>query len=140
MTTPTCSDWSTRETSRRVTCPAHPWRNVVTRSVDGNLDELGDVTPLRLEVGDRVLLASDGLTDLVSELRIEAVLTGRDDDAAVESLLKAALKAGGRDNITCLLATVAEGPEVVTDGILLGALRNPFNVVDAAAVRMPNSA
>jgi PPM family protein phosphatase len=120
--------------------PAHPWRNVVTRSVDGNLDELGDVTPLRLEVGDRVLLASDGLTDLVSELRIEAVLTGRDDDAAVESLLKAALKAGGRDNVTCLLATVAEGPEVVTDGILLGALRNPFNVVDAAAVRMPNSA
>jgi len=120
--------------------PWHPWRNVVTRSVDGTVDELGDVRPLRLEVGDRVLLASDGLTDLVSDLRIEAVLTRHDDDAAVESLLNAALEAGGRDNITCLLATVAEGPDVVTDGMLLGALRNPRNVVDAAAVRMPHSA
>lgn len=120
--------------------PWHPWRNVVTRSVDGTVDELGDVSPLRLEEGDRVLLASDGLTDLVTELRIEAVLTGHDDDAAMESLLNAALKAGGHDNITCLLATVAEGPDVVTDGILLGALRSPYNVVDAAAVRMPHSA
>jgi len=120
--------------------PWHPWRNVLMRSVDGTVDELGDVTPLRLEVGDRLLLASDGLTDLVTELRIESVLTHRDDDAAVESLLDAALKAGGRDNITCMLATVAEGSEVVADGILLGALRNPRNVVDAAAVRMPHSA
>ncbi len=118
----------------------HPWRNVVTRSVDGTVHELGDVTPLRLEAGDRVLLASDGLTDLVSEVSIEAVLTDRDDDAAAESLLAAALRAGGRDNITCLLATVAEGPETVVDGVPVGALRNPRNVVDAAAVRMPNSA
>jgi len=120
--------------------PWHPWRNVVTRSVDGTVEEPGDVRPLRLEVGDRVLLASDGLTDLVTDLRIEAVLTAHDDDAAVESLLEAALAAGGRDNITCLLATVAAGPETVADGILLGALRSPFNVVDAAAVRMPHSA
>ena len=57
-----------------------------------------------------VLLASDGLTDLVPEPHIEQILTRHDDDAAVERLLDAALAAGGRDNVTCLLATVVDGP------------------------------
>jgi protein phosphatase len=118
----------------------HPWRNVVMRSVDGTPAESGDVTRLRLRVGDRVLLASDGLTDLVSEPHIEALLLAHHDDAAVDALLHAALTAGGTDNITCLLATVVEGPAVVSDGLLVGALRDPRKVVDAAAVRMPHSA
>ena len=95
---------------------------------------------LELATGDRVLLASDGLTDLVPERAIEQILGRHDDDAAAEALVDAALSAGGRDNVTCLLATVIEGPEVATDGVLLGALRDPRNVVDAAAVRMPHSA
>ncbi len=118
---------------------SHPYRNVVLRSIDGTLDEHGDVTPIPLGVGDRVLLASDGLTDLVSAPQLEVILTRCPDDAAVESLLGAALSAGGRDNITCLLATVVDGPELMTD-VLVGAVRDPRNVVDAAAVRMPHSA
>jgi PPM family protein phosphatase len=120
--------------------PYHPWRNIVTRSVNGDVAEQGDVTELRLVPGDRLLLASDGLTDLVPEPHIEKILTRYDDDAAAESLVDAALVAGGRDNVTCLLATVIEGPDVAADGVLLGALRDPRNVVDAAAVRMPHSA
>ncbi|MEO7351772.1 MAG: protein phosphatase 2C domain-containing protein [Marmoricola sp.] len=118
----------------------HPWRNVVMRSVDGTVSESGDVTRLQLLVGDRVLLASDGLTDLVSEPHIESLLRAHHDDAAAEALLDAALDAGGTDNITCLLATVVEGPAIAADGVLVGALRDPRNVVDAAAVRMPHSA
>ena len=120
--------------------PYHPWRNVVTRSVNGDAAETGDVAELALVPGDRLLLASDGLTDLVPEPAIEQILQRHDDDAAAEALVDAALSAGGRDNVTCLLATVIDGPEVATDGVLLGALRNPRNVVDAAAVRMPHSA
>jgi len=119
--------------------PAHPWRHVVLRSINGTAAEGGDVTAIRLDVGDRVLLASDGLTDLVPEPDIESTLARHHDDAAVESLLDAALRAGGRDNITCLLATVVDGPDVVT-ALLVGAARDPSNVVDAAAVRMPHSA
>ncbi|MET0998944.1 MAG: protein phosphatase 2C domain-containing protein [Marmoricola sp.] len=118
---------------------SHPWRHMVLRSIDGTPAEAGDVTTIRLGVGDRVLLASDGLTDLVPEARIEILLARHHDDAAAEALLDAALRAGGRDNITCLLATVVDGPEVVTD-LLVGAARDPRNVVDAAAVRMPHSA
>ena len=39
-----------------------------------------------------------------------------------------------------LLATVIEGAAVSADGALVGAVRDPRNVVDAAAVRMPHSA
>ena len=119
---------------------SHPWRNVVMRSVDGTVAESGDVTRLGLLVGDRVLLASDGLTDLVSEPHIEALLLAHHDDAAVEALVDAALTAGGTDNVTCLLATVIDGPAVVTDGALVGTLRDPRKIVDAAAIRMPHSA
>jgi len=120
--------------------PYHPWRNVVTRSVNGDPSERGDVHELALVPGDRVLLASDGLTDLVPERAIEAILARHADDAAVESLVDAALAAGGRDNVTCLLATVIDGPAVTPDGALVGAVLDPRNVVDAAAVRMPHSA
>lgn len=120
--------------------PYHPWRNVVTRSVNGDVSELGDVWAVDLRPGDRILLASDGLTDLVSESDIEQILDEHPDDPAVEHLVDAALAAGGRDNITCLLATVIDGPDIGTDGVLLGALRDPRNIVDASAVRMPHSA
>lgn len=118
----------------------HPWRNVVMRSVNGDLAEGADITMLRLAAGDRVLLASDGLTDLVSEAHIEELLGAHPDEDAVEALLDAALDAGGMDNVTCLLATVVEGPAVIADGALVGAVRDPRNLVDAAAVRMPHSA
>ena len=120
--------------------PFHPWRNLVLRSIDGHVEEGGDVSWLVLEAGDRVLLASDGLTDLVSERHVELVLERHHDDSAVELLLDAALAAGGRDNVSCLLATVVDGAPVLADGALVGAVRNPRNIVDAAAVRMPHSA
>ena len=87
-----------------------------------------------------MLLASDGLTDLVPEQRLQRFLTEHHDDAAADAMLEAALVAGGRDNITCLLATVVEGPDLVADGALVGAVRDPRNVVDAGAVRMPHTA
>jgi protein phosphatase len=118
----------------------HPWRNVVTRIVNDDPTHRADVLPLALRPGDRVLLASDGLTDLVSEEIIATVLDRHGDDAAGEALVAAALTRGGRDNVTCLLATVVEGPRIAADGNLLGALRDPANIVDAAAVRTVRTA
>ena len=132
--------------------PSHPWRNIVVRSLGGDLDpdsivppERATITQLRLAPGDRVLLASDGLSDLVAEDRIERVLATQHDDAAVESLVDAALQAGGRDNITCLLATVVDaaaggaeeaGADVTRVGVLVGAVRDPDHVItDAEAER-----
>ena len=113
----------------------HPWRNVVMRTVNGSEEGEPDILALYLRPGDRILIASDGLTDLVEDQVIAETLDGRSDDDAVGALVAAALGRGGRDNITCVLATVVDGPAISADGVLLGAVRDPANVVDLAAVR-----
>ena len=73
----------------------HPWRHLVLRTLGGDdgegRDDVGDVRSIDLRAGDRVLLASDGLTDLVSERRLEAVLARHPDDVAIGLLVDAAL-------------------------------------------------
>jgi protein phosphatase len=116
----------------------HPWRNVVLRSVDGDPEGGGlDVVRLDTAVGDRLLLASDGLTDLVPDEMIADVLAAEEADDAAVTLTQLALDAGGRDNITVVIADLVEGPQVVGDGRVLGAVSNPWNVVDPAAVHLP---
>ncbi|MCW2759308.1 MAG: protein phosphatase domain protein [Nocardioidaceae bacterium] len=118
----------------------HPWRNVVMRTVNGEPGAHADVTPLDLQVGDRVLVCSDGVTDLVSEITLEQLLNRHGDDAVVDAIVDAALAAGGRDNITVVVSTVIEGQAVLADGVLLGAVRDPRNIIDPAAVRAHASA
>lgn len=111
----------------------HPWRNVVLRSVGSDADDLGDIGVADVRAGDRLLLASDGLTDLVSAPTLAEVLEGHDDQAAADRLVSLALAAGGRDNITCVVVTIVDRPRLVGDGQLLGAVREPGNLVDPAA-------
>ena len=119
---------------------AHPWRNVVLRSVDGDPEGGGpDVVRLDVAAGDRLLLASDGLTDLVVDEAIADVLASEEDEDAAVTLTQLALAAGGRDNITVVVVDLVDGPPVVGDGRLLGALGDPRNVVDPAMVRLPES-
>jgi len=117
----------------------HPWRNVVMRSLHGQPlaaeDSLPDLLELNAHVGDRFLLCSDGLTDLVDEQRIAEVLHLADPYSASARLVVDALGAGGADNVTCLVLDLIDGPEVVGDGLLLGAVSDAANIVDAAAVR-----
>lgn len=56
--------------------------------------------------GDRYLICSDGLTDMVSEERMAEILKDGDDAAVVDTLLREALENGGKDNITLILIGV----------------------------------
>ena len=117
----------------------HPWRNVVLRSVDANpaIDPHDlDLVELDLREGDRLLLCSDGLTDLVDQARIAEVLRLSDPHSAAAVLTQSALAAGGRDNVTCVVLDVVEGPRVVGDGRLLGAVQDAANIVDPAMVHL----
>ncbi|GAA4715837.1 PP2C family protein-serine/threonine phosphatase [Nocardioides conyzicola] len=114
----------------------HPWGNVVLRSLDAGPDRSFDVTDLEVRPGDRLLLCSDGLTDLVRDDRIAEVLRLTDPHSAAAVLTQSALLAGGKDNITAVVLDVVDGPLVVGDGRLLGALAEIGNVVDPAAVRL----
>lgn len=118
----------------------HPWRNLVLRTVNGTVGAEADVVALDLRAGDRVLLATDGLTDLVPDQEIELLLSRHGDDSAIETLLGLALARGGHDNITGVLATIVEGPRVRADGELLGAVGDPANVVDLAALGSADTA
>ena len=65
---------------------------------------------LDLVDGDRLMLCSDGLTDFVPETDIVGALAVSDADEAARALVELALTAGGRDNVTCLVADLQDGP------------------------------
>jgi protein phosphatase len=63
-----------------------------------------DVTHLPVAAGDRVLLCTDGLTNMVSDKEIARLLGEGDVQRAVDGLVDAALAAGGIDNVTVVVA------------------------------------
>jgi len=88
---------------------SHPDRHILARCIGGDIDRR-EIDEVRVDVasGDRVLLCSDGLTGELSEAWIAGILSVYpDDQAAVDELVRSSLAAGGRDNVTVIVATVA---------------------------------
>ena len=85
---------------------AHPFRHVITNVVGGPKAGLhAEVHRLSLEPGDTLLLCTDGLTGMVTDERITAVLQASPTPkAAAEQLVVLANENGGRDNVTVVVA------------------------------------
>ncbi|HUQ86468.1 MAG TPA: PP2C family serine/threonine-protein phosphatase [Vicinamibacterales bacterium] len=83
----------------------HPFRHVITNVVGGpKLGVKVQARAFEMHAGDRLLLCSDGLTEMVDNDAIVAVFEAEQDpETAARALLKQALDAGGRDNITVLI-------------------------------------
>jgi PPM family protein phosphatase len=90
----------------------HPQKNLITRALGAGDEVDVDTTVLPVEAGDRILLCSDGLSDLVSEAGISEILaeSPNDPERAARGLLSAALDAGGNDNVTVVVVDVKEQP------------------------------
>lgn len=87
----------------------HPQKNLITNSLDGREGIELDLSIRETKEGDRFLLCSDGLSGVVSEDTLrETLLEEADTDAVVERLIELALKGGGPDNITAIVADVVE--------------------------------
>ncbi len=89
------------------------YRHALTQAI-GVRDTGGepDVRQLSLEDGDRLLLCSDGLTDMVDDAMIATLLKdGDSSENACRALLDLALERGGRDNVTVVVATYRVNPE-----------------------------
>lgn len=86
--------------------PHHKLGHVLTRAVGaGTEGAQADFHHWPLRDGDRLVLCSDGLTDMVSELEIAALLGAHARSAdACRALVDAALEAGGVDNVTVVVA------------------------------------
>lgn len=85
---------------------AHPYRHVITNVVGGPKAGLhAEVHRMTLEPGDTILLCTDGLTGMVPDDRIAAVLQGSPSPrAASEELVRLANEGGGKDNVTVVVA------------------------------------
>lgn len=87
----------------------HPQRNVIRQAVgvaDPSEPLEPDIETFPLQAGDLYLLCSDGLTDMVDDAEIEAVLRDELPTRAAWRLVDRALANGGRDNITVVLVRV----------------------------------
>lgn len=81
-----------------------PNRHIITRAIGLEAQVLADIIELPRQMNDLVLLCSDGLSDMVSESDIAAILSDtQSTDLAAEQLITAANRAGGNDNISVVL-------------------------------------
>lgn len=82
----------------------HPRRHVVTRALGTGDDTEADYWLLPIEEGDRVMVCSDGLNGELTDDRMLGILGSVEDpQEAVDALIQAALRSGGRDNITVIV-------------------------------------
>lgn len=89
----------------------HPQRSVVLEALDGAEREGPDISSTRARAGDRLLLCSDGLSDVVSDEEIAKVLAERSGERAADRLIGAALDAGAQDNVSVVVADVVARSE-----------------------------
>ncbi|WP_240136062.1 PP2C family protein-serine/threonine phosphatase [Streptomyces sp. MUM 178J] len=91
--------------------PGERTTSLVTQALGGApsfISVVPHVTTAPLAVGDRLLVCTDGLTDPVPQDALEELLRVYDDGRAAFELWKAAIEAGGPDNITLALVRVGE--------------------------------
>jgi serine/threonine protein phosphatase PrpC len=87
----------------------HPGQHKLSRYIGMEGEVYPDVQTLRLHPGDRLLLCSDGLTNMVSDEEIREILLSaaqecsRQPQATCKALVQAAIQGGGADNITALV-------------------------------------
>ena len=81
---------------------SHPRKHFITRALGVSEMEEGEHDEIELEDNDKLLLCTDGLTNMVNDKALAELLG--DSEAVVERLIKAALDGGGTDNITAVFA------------------------------------
>ena len=82
----------------------HPDRNIITRAVGGGPEIEVDFFEVDLQENDRILMCSDGLTDMLEDREIfEIIKSGTNSGSIVDTLVDMANQYGGNDNITVIL-------------------------------------
>ena len=95
----------------------HPYSNVITRCVGANTDVQPDLYMGEIQGGDTFLIASDGLTGMVDDRRLQQLLQARASaQRVVDALIAEANGRGGLDNITAIVVRVVSVDEPSPDG------------------------
>ncbi|MET3720242.1 MULTISPECIES: protein phosphatase 2C domain-containing protein [unclassified Arthrobacter] len=113
----------------------HPRRHVVTRALGTGDETEADYWLLPVEEGDRILVCSDGLNAELTDEHIHRILStvGHPQDA-VDALIQAALRNGGRDNVTVI---VVDAKNLMNDAGM--ATTAPRPSADAEEATLPRA-
>jgi len=106
----------------------HPQRSLLLQAIDGSSDIVPEIKNLEVKVGDKLLLCSDGLTNVVNDSEILNIINSFDVVGAVSALIEKALEHGGPDNITLIIAEITD-KKIDDKTIVLGAAAEPRNRV-----------
>jgi protein phosphatase len=108
---------------------SHPQRSLIMRALTGHEVE-PTLTMREVRLGDRYLLCSDGLSDPVSDETILDALKVPDVTDSADRLIELALRGGGPDNVTVVVADVVDNDYGSTQPIIAGAVSGDSDVYD----------
>lgn len=125
----------------------HPRRSLLMRALDGMNPVEADLSLREARIGDRYLLCSDGLTGVVKDAEIAAILLEGEPTGCVTRLVDRALERGAPDNVTVVVADVVDTPEALegmpdpeVSRVVVGAAGEPRVRLRLPHVRFPNDA
>jgi PPM family protein phosphatase len=108
---------------------SHPQRSLIMRALTGHEVE-PTLTMREVRIGDRYLLCSDGLSDPVSDETIQDALQIPDVTDSADRLIELALRGGGPDNVTVVVADVVDYDYGQTQPIMAGAVSGESDLHD----------
>ncbi|MFF2327535.1 MULTISPECIES: PP2C family protein-serine/threonine phosphatase [unclassified Streptomyces] len=109
----------------------HPQRALLMRALGSGDHVEPDLSIREVRVGDRYLICSDGLSGVVSHQTMEETLASyQGPQETIQELIQLALRGGGPDNITCIVADVLD---VDSNDTLAGQLNDTPVIVGAVA-------
>ena len=118
---------------------SHPQRSLLTRALDGR-DADPEYSVRQVKTGDRYMLCSDGLSGVVSAETIESTLREYvDPNQCASRLIELALRGGGPDNITVIVADVTDENIVEDQPIVGGAAASDRGMATSADPSMSSA-
>ncbi|MER6119907.1 Stp1/IreP family PP2C-type Ser/Thr phosphatase [Streptomyces sp. NPDC001743] len=109
----------------------HPQRSLLMRALGSGDHVEPDLSIREVRAGDRYLICSDGLSGVVSHQTMEETLASyQGPQETIQELIQLALRGGGPDNITCIVADVLDGD---SNDTLAGQLNDTPVIVGAVA-------
>ena len=110
----------------------HPRKSVILRALNGT-DVDPDISIREARKGDRYLLCSDGLSDVVTATTLLETLASGTPQGCADRLIELALRGGGPDNVTCIIADVVDLAEGDDLPIVGGAVTDRLDATDSGS-------
>jgi protein phosphatase len=114
----------------------HPQRSLLLQAIDGISEVVPEVKEISLELGDRIILCSDGLSNVVRDEDILNAVKSFDNVGAVSSLIEKALEHGAPDNVTVVVADVVSETSNNSQ-VVIGAAAEPRNRIKLPGLEFP---